>query len=69
VTSMLGIGVSATFPAITALAALAAKRGSFYRPFEADEMETAPPAAQASVVVTAVGPSAGEGLGLISPVR
>jgi 3-oxoacyl-[acyl-carrier-protein] synthase II len=66
--SMIGRSVSATFPAITGLAALAVKRHAFFRPFEPDELETPPAAASDRVVVTSVGMSAGEGLGLVTAV-
>ena len=69
IASMIGSAVSGTFPASTALAALAIKRGGFYRPFEVDAVETPAAASPASIVVTAVGVSTGEGMGLISPVR
>jgi hypothetical protein len=65
---MIGRGVSATFPAVAGLAALAVQRRSFFRPFEADEVETPAPAVSGRVVVTSVGMSCGEGMGLITAV-
>ena len=67
--SMMGRGVSATFPAIAGLAALAIQRGAFFRPFEADEIETPPPATSGRILVTSVGMSSGEGMGLITAVN
>ena len=66
--SMIGRGVSATFPALAGLAALAVQRRSFYRPFEADEIEAPAPALAGRIVVTSVGMSSGEGMGLITAV-
>ena len=67
--SMIGRGVSATFPALAGLAALAVQRRSFYRPFEADEIEAPAPALAGRIVVTSVGMSSGEGMGLITAVK
>jgi 3-oxoacyl-[acyl-carrier-protein] synthase II len=66
IASVIGNPVSAAFPALIGLAALATRRGGFFRPFEADEMETRPAAASAPVVVTSVGMLRGEGVGLVS---
>ena len=66
--SMIGRGVSATFPALAGLAALAVQRKAFFRPFEADEIEAQPPALSGRIVVTSVGMSCGEGMGLITAV-
>ncbi len=64
--TVFGNAVSAAFPAMVALAALAIKRGGFYRPFDADEIEMRPAAPGAPVVVTTVGMVRGEGIGLIA---
>jgi 3-oxoacyl-[acyl-carrier-protein] synthase II len=66
IASVMGNPVSAAFPAMMGLAALAIRRGGFYRPFEADAIETRPAAASAPVVVTAVGMLRGEGIGLVT---
>jgi 3-oxoacyl-[acyl-carrier-protein] synthase II len=66
--SVMGNTVSAVFPALVGLAALAIKRRGFYRPFESDEIETRAAAPSAPVAVTSVGMVRGEGLGLVTAV-
>src|SRR6185312_10638276 len=67
--SMTGSAVSAMFPAALAMAALATKRGGFLRPMEQDPIETTAPATGAPIVVTTVGVSTGEGIGLVEAVH
>jgi hypothetical protein len=66
IASIIGNPVSAAFPALTGLAALAVKHGGFFPPFEADAVESPPPAAAAPIVITSVGMLRGEGLGLVT---
>jgi 3-oxoacyl-[acyl-carrier-protein] synthase II len=66
IASIIGNPVSAAFPALTGLAALAVQRGGFFSPFEADAVESPQPATGAPIVITSVGMLRGEGLGLVT---
>jgi 3-oxoacyl-[acyl-carrier-protein] synthase II len=65
---MLGATTSATFPAATALAALALSRRGFYRPFDATGLEQPKAAAPTRIAVVSIGIWRGEGMALIEAV-
>jgi 3-oxoacyl-[acyl-carrier-protein] synthase II len=66
--SMLGATTSATFPAATALAALALSRRGFPRPFDRTGLERPVAAPPARIAVTSVGIWRGEGMALVEAV-
>jgi 3-oxoacyl-[acyl-carrier-protein] synthase II len=66
--SMFGATTSATFPAATALAALALQRGRLPKPFDATGLETPAAVPPARIVVTSIGIWRGEGMALIEAV-
>jgi 3-oxoacyl-[acyl-carrier-protein] synthase II len=63
--NVLGSGVSATFPAMVGLAALALSRRGFYRPADETGFELPAKRAPAGIVVTTWGIWRGEGMGLV----
>jgi 3-oxoacyl-[acyl-carrier-protein] synthase II len=67
--SMLGAATSATFPAATALAALALARKGFYRPLDATGFEAPSTEAAGRIAVTAVGIWRGESSALLAAVE
>ena len=66
--TMLGSGMSAAFPAVAGLAALALSRGGFFKPFDEHGFEQPLTAQPARIVVTTMGLWRGEGMGLITAV-
>lgn len=64
--TMLGAAVNATFPALSALAAIALSRRGFYKPFDTRGIEQPVVAAPERIVITSVGFWRGEGMGLIA---
>jgi 3-oxoacyl-[acyl-carrier-protein] synthase II len=66
--SMLGATTSATFPATTALAALALSRRGFYRPFDTTGLERDLSTAPSRIAATGAGIWRGEGMALVEAV-